>query len=111
MKRSVFIVMALISMAQPAFSITKSDREAILDLVGSVTVIRRAAKLCPQYEFSTVEVFNLEKAKEVLGEKAYNNKIDSINTAIRTALTYGLKSTFCDMAKNSDAELESALSK
>jgi hypothetical protein len=111
MKRSIFLAMAIISIAaQPALSLSKSDREAILALVGRATIITRADKLCPQYEFN-VDMYSptIKRAKELIGEKAVNRKIDTANTAIQMALAYGLKQTFCDMAKNSDAEMESAL--
>jgi len=110
MKRLIFLAMAFISIAQPALSMSKPNKAEILELVGVATIITRAAKLCPQYEFSTVEVFNptINMAKELVGAKAVDNKIDSINTLIRTALANGLKSTFCDIAKNSDAEMESS---
>lgn len=108
MKQLIVLAMASISIAQPALSLNKKD---ILNLVGASIVITRAAKLCPQYEFSTADVFGptIDKAKEAVGEKAVNKEIDNMNAAIKDLLVYGLKDKFCDLAKNRDAEMESIL--
>lgn len=88
----------------------KVDKKDILALVARATIITRASRLCPQYNYGTEKFSNtIARARELVGDKAVDKQISETNEIIVAFIASDNKNMFCEAALNSDAELEDAL--